>query len=237
MIINFQPLSLETQRFGVSPIPASRCIPQWYKDTPPYSNGENSVRILEDEPTSVNSTMKGCMPLFDAFTAGYMVVLSADILVEKQKGSPSMRWRVEPVLVHGTGDKGTADKLPRHGMEYEIGKWIFDYKITTPNGYSCMFSHPLNRNDLPFRTMSGIVDTDSYPSAIHFPFQLTRIEEAPFIIEAGTPICQIIPFKRDFWKMNVSEYDQMEEKEGSFKVLRKISKSYKKQFWNRKEFV
>ena len=37
-------------------------------------------------------------------------------------------------------------------------------------GWSILFTHPLNRDDLPFRTLSGIVDCDRFGAGlVHFP--------------------------------------------------------------------
>ncbi len=41
-----------------------------------------------------------------------------------------------------------------------------------------------------------MVDTDSYQSLIHFPFVATA-PDGVHVIEKGTPIVQVIPFKRD----------------------------------------
>jgi len=83
-------------------------------------------------------------------------------------------------------------------------KWDNPYTIKTPPGYSVMFSHPVNMPYLPFYTLSGVVDTDNYFQPVLFPF----IAKNNFngVLPAGTPIVQVIPFKRDDWKSEV--YDK-----------------------------
>ena len=46
--------------------------------------------------------------------------------------------------------------------------------------------------------LPGIVDTDRSPQPINFPFFIKK----NFVgtIEVGTPVVQLIPFKRDDWK-------------------------------------
>ena len=44
--------------------------------------------------------------------------------------------------------------------------------------------------------MAGIVDTDTYRAPIHFPFFATG-EDGLHVIEKGSPLVQIIPFRRD----------------------------------------
>jgi hypothetical protein len=72
------------------------------------------------------------------------------------------------------------------------------WSIKTPNGYSSLFTHPINRIDLPFYTLGGIVDTDKWGEAGNHPFVFKNGWEG--IIPKGTPYAQIIPFKRDNWE-------------------------------------
>ena len=64
-------------------------------------------------------------------------------------------------------------------------------------GYSVLITHPFNRDDLPFRTLTGLVDVDLYKSnTIQFP--AVWIDESfTGILKKGTPIAQCIPIKRD----------------------------------------
>src|SRR5215475_8103617 len=44
------------------------------------------------------------------------------------------------------------------------------WTIEAPEGYAVLLTHPLNRVDLPFTTLTGIVDCDRYhDNWIHFP--------------------------------------------------------------------
>ena len=59
-----------------------------------------------------------------------------------------------------------------------------------------MFTPPLNRPDSRFTCISGLVDCDGYFEFINFSF---FFHEPNFvgILPAGTPLVQVIPFKRD----------------------------------------
>ena len=50
--------------------------------------------------------------------------------------------------------------------------------------------------DRPRASAQGIVDTDEYPSLIHFPFFATA-PDGFYTLEKGTPLVQVIPFRRD----------------------------------------
>ena len=47
-----------------------------------------------------------------------------------------------------------------------------------------------------FTIMDGIVDTDSYNALVNFPFFLNDWSYEG-LIPAGTPMAQVIPFKRE----------------------------------------
>jgi hypothetical protein len=106
--------------------------------------------------------------------------------------------------------------------------------LSLPKGYSCIIMHPLNRHDLPFLTLSGIVDADSMLHNGSIPFYIK--EDFEGLIKAGTPILQVIPFKRESWKIV--------EKRGLFEKAAVNGKRslnytygwYKKFSWNKKEY-
>jgi hypothetical protein len=81
------------------------------------------------------------------------------------------------------------------------------WTIELPPGYSLLVTHPVNRNDLPFLTLTGIVDADRYrDNFIHFP---AYWREAGFngVLPKGTPVAQCLPFKRDAWR---AQFDPIE---------------------------
>jgi hypothetical protein len=104
-------------------------------------------------------------------------------------------------------------------------KWNNYWRITTPAGYSCLFRQPSWRFDLPFYTASGIVDTDRHPVAVNFPFFFLNGWHG--IIEAGTPIVQVIPFKRDDWESEVVGEDNYEGQKEFRRTTNKLMHRYK----------
>jgi hypothetical protein len=94
----------------------------------------------------------------------------------------------------------------------------------------------MNRHDLPFITMSGIVESDIWGLPVFTAFFLKRGFQG--IIKKGTPLFQMIPFKRDNWEM---ELDLSQEKfdEHEFKAENRRSMLYgyyKKTAWRKKLF-
>jgi hypothetical protein len=220
-----------------SPKPASECLPDWYKIQQPYIN--NKKVIIDDGKT--NATIKKCMPVFDAITSGYIIFTCMDIQISIKDNLPYYNWpsafsndsrTTDPIDFH---NKEQANEHPLSQNVMSVPKFMNPWSIQTPKGYSVLFTTPMHR-DLPFQILPGIVDTDRYSAEINFPFFL-KDPKWTGIIPAGTPIAQIIPFKRESWKKS---FGGKKEKE---KILKSINTTfaffyngYKNMFWVKKSF-
>ena len=61
------------------------------------------------------------------------------------------------------------------------------------------FTHPVNRFDLPFTTLSGLVDCDRYQDNwVHFPAHW-HDKNFTGVLPRGTPVAQCVPVKREKW--------------------------------------
>ena len=233
MIISFTPLTPDAGDTGHQPAPASTKIPLWFKKMPQFIGGEKKLRIFENG--NVNSTIKWCNPFLDSFMTGYVITLEQDLIVSFENGQQSIKWRTggsEIVSQHHLSQ--TPEELAPVGYNPQPFKFENKWGIKTPTGYSVLFCHPLNRTDLPFTTLSGVVDTDSYNNGVKFPFFLRADFEG--IIEAGTPVAQIIPIKREPWSKTLGKYNENYSRIQKNAVIHKIYRSYKSFFWTRKEY-
>lgn len=233
MIIKFQPFTQEKQP-QLKPIPAIQSLPDWYKKLTPYV-GEQKEKYSADG--TKNITIKRCNPFGDALGAGYFLVLENSLSVTKPLSGdlPSITWHRggEKFITTHSKEQVSANLIPK-GFSSQPFKFKNDWSIETPKGYSVLITHPLNRNAEPFLTLSGIVETDTYHNSIQLPFLIR--EDFEGIIEAGTPIAQVIPFKRQSWKANFLEHskDFFEEKEAE--LWRVLHRYYKRFHWKRKEW-
>ena len=239
MKVQFEPFDKEAELLFEMPKPAAKSIPGWYKDMAVHMDGEKTTGLSKTTNVVSNLTLKGCSPFLDALTSGYMFELPFDIEFRRnEEGMINIRWatNVNYIGSHGP-DQAPGLPGPVGGSETLL-KWRPGWRIITPKGYSALFTHPLNRHDLPFRTFSGVVDTDMYELGVEFPFQLlNNIEEDIFILKKGTPICQVIPFKREDWKSEEVPFDEDANKKNGFKLKSEIVRSYKKQFWKKKNYL
>jgi hypothetical protein len=212
----------------LKPEPASNFIPQWYKDTQSYMNGKK----LPNNDGSTEATIKRCMPVFDAITAGYIIPLPADVVVTIQNGEQVFLWaNFALVAFH------PVEQAPLHPArnQFSYPKWANPWGIKTPKGYSTLFVQPFHR-ELPFTILPGIVDTDTYTPSVNFPFTIND-PTWEGTIPAGTPIAQVIPFKRDVWKMHLGgREDARQDLLTTTKLQTKFFDRYKNMYWQRKEY-
>lgn len=238
MKIEFIPVYINPYNYFKPPQPAKTKIPSWYKNMPNHVNDDNKSGLSLNVNSAVNTTLKACSPFLDCLTTGYIFELSADVEVRKQVNNTFLvRWRtIEDMVTLHSEDQHPNFPTPQEGSSTSVFKWYNPFNIKTPKGYSCLFTHPFNRNELPFRTLSGVVDTDSYTNCVQFPFQILDFEGPFMIIEKGTPLAQIMPFKRENWTHKTHEYDETIAKAHGFELFSKIVRSYKNQYWQKKTY-
>jgi hypothetical protein len=188
------------------PQPTKRSLPEWYKQIPNFHYGDTKIRIVNGDVT--NATVKACMPFLDTFLTGYTAVLWQDLEVTHDAGVHMLKWRATPNVADSRGPNPYATFPVPHGCANQEFVWQSPFFIETTPGYDLLLTHPLNRYDLPFTTLSGIVAGEML-SIGNFPFYIKEGFEG--IIEKGTPIFQIIPIKRESWS---SEEDSSLLKKG-----------------------
>lgn len=232
-LIKFVPVTKEAELASTEPQSSIKFLPDWYKQIPPFMNGDKKLKFPINLGTH-NSTVKKCVPFLDGMTAGYMVVLDDDVYVEQVDNQPWMRWKSDVEMITWHFPEQHPNLPIPEDYHPLVSKWHNDFAISTPKEFSAIFMHPINRLDLPFFTLSGIVDSDKYPNPIHFPFLLKKGFEG--IIEAGTPVAQIIPIKRELWKSQKEKFNPNEQYQNKRKFLKTFADSYKKNFWVRKSY-
>ena len=203
------PVSLDLYK----PIPASKVLPEWYKDLNSYLGNPK-----EPYDNISNATIKKCLPVFDSMSAGYIIPTYVDIFVYQKPESitnPETNETYEtsetfahyswpqhtPIQFHNVIQAPTHPDRNGHAL---YPKWINPWSIKTPKGYSCLFIPPLHHPNEYFSILPGLVDTDDYVTPVNFPFALKDVKFAG-IIPAGTPMVQVIPIKRDSWKMTFGD--------------------------------
>jgi hypothetical protein len=180
------------------PIPAVLGLPDWFKSMP--------VRAFSDLSQTELLTVKKCPPFIDAMTSGFLVPLATDIRVEN--GEFSWDWEVPPNSMPGAShsplsfhDGSQLTGSPFFENDRVVLKFNTPWTIALPPGYSLLITHPFNRADLPFVTLTGLIDADRYHhNFLNFPARW-RDDDFNGVLAKGTPIAQCVPIKREEWSI------------------------------------
>jgi hypothetical protein len=179
--------------FDKSFTPTKIAIPEWFKAIPLHG------KPFDKNKVPYPKTLKACVPFLDALTIGYTLNLYSDLGVESTpEGDVNFTWNDKDVDTVRVRTKDGTETLPAPVGYYDHRfAWNTQTAFEVPKGYCFLFTHPLNRMDLPFYTLSGVVDGPFISSGGDLPFFLK--EGFNGVIPQGTPIAQVIPFKRENW--------------------------------------
>jgi hypothetical protein len=242
-LIEFQaPEEYINNNQDILPTPIKLNIPDWYKEL---------------KHTVNQKTIKGCMPFLDSLVTGYLLKLPSDFYIEhnveidgkkatqvvcpnRLRGNLSQQINLNYEDVgefHNSYQLGKSEMVEKN-KNLPFHKILNPWVIKTPPGYSCLFTPPLNNKDDRFEIISGIVDTDSFSSEINFPiiFNGDKYPTLKTTLKIGTPYVQVIPFKRDDWKLKITKTNKDKKNESEFFLMRYVLDNYKKRFWKKKSW-
>ena len=213
------------------PYPAIKNFPIWYKEMDLYHSNPGS-----EYEKSQSMTIKRCIPVRDILSTGYFIPLPCDVEVFYNTNDLTYdyKWRVDDISILEAHDPNQTYKMDIP-LEFDVSapmKWNSPWIINTPKGYSCIFITPQLR-DLPFYSVPAVVDTDIFNLPINFPFFIKNNFSG--IIPKGTPLIQVIPFKREEWESNTDKEDFNNKSKLAF-LRSKFMQQYKKNIWQRKIF-
>jgi hypothetical protein len=173
------------------PRPARQALPEWLRTMP--------MTAVSDMHDGSVRTVKQCPPFIDAMRAGFVMPLPCD--VRYADGAFTWDWTLPapatpghpqaPVSFHAAAQVEGAPFGAGNLLKF-IGFWT----VELPPGWSLLATHPLNRDDLPFRTLTGLVDSDRFHQVgLLFPARWLDPASA-CTLPAGTPVAQCIPVPR-----------------------------------------
>ena len=241
-IIEFSASKIYVDKKDEHPIPAKFNLPDWYKNLKYLKSDEN---------------VKGCIPFLDSMTAGYILKTPQDFYIKhnfenenKVKDTsfacPMRKDKYLDIAQINLTKQGPGESHPSEQMkgsphlaknnDQAFLKFLNPWRIKTPAGYSCLFVPPLNNSDDRFSIIPGIVDTDTYSREVNFPFTINGDKYKKFetTIHKGTSYVQVIPFKRDDWKMKMVGKDAKSLIAENFGLDLTFMHRYKTKFWSKK---
>jgi hypothetical protein len=224
-----------------TPRPIGKTIPDWYRDADRFArNPETGQHWQLPDGGGKIPTWKACPAVFDVMGSGYTYCTPCDIEFFEDSAGNIQAQVLDPQHQNFLYAR---DPLPQFvappGYHARHFAWWPDWALELPAGYSALYTHPLNRFELPFLTTNGIVDNDQavLPSTMPFFF----VQGMTGVLPAGTPYAQIIPFKREHWVAEIDTSLTVEEMEAknkanSAKFRQPDGGVYQRDVWERRKY-
>lgn len=176
------------------PTAARHALPDWLRSMP--------ATAFSDLHQQNVRTVKQCPPFVDAMAYGFIMPLACDVAIDR--GTFKWNWDLPPLAV-GTHPRAPLSfhvpaqvtGTPFHDTHRAVVKFNSFWTIELEAGYSLFATHPVNRGDLPFRLLTGLVDADRFTDVgILFP-ALWVDPDFVGVLPAGTPIAQCFAVARE----------------------------------------
>jgi hypothetical protein len=199
------------------PYPASGHIPDWFRNMAP------------DFP--LGGTLKRCPPFLTALTAGYIIPAPADLRVMMNAGRElGCQGEIHFVTSHFPQQYAGSPFAARTVIKFD-NPWI----IVTPPEFVCLITAPINRFEVPFLPLTGIVETGTYYKEVQLPMVCLMEPGQTFDFRAGAPMIQVIPFRRDEWLSRTVPIDRARRaaQQAKFDANKH---TYKEEFWRKMTF-
>jgi hypothetical protein len=176
------------------PVPAHAALPEWLRQMAPRADSVVHGRSIR--------TLKQCPPFVDAMAHGFMVLLPCDVRVDAGRFSwdwplPALHTEHHPraPLSFHVPEQLTGSPLAQ-GDRSAI-KFNSFWTIELEAGWSLLAVHPVNRDDLPFRLVGGLVDADRF-NAVGINFPAVWVDpDFTGTLARGTPIAQCFAVPRE----------------------------------------
>ena len=211
------------------PVPARAALPEWLRRMPASAHSDTHGHDVR--------TLKHCPPFVDAMMHGFVIPLPCDVHVAK--GELSWDWTIPQLSVEGHTRSPISFHVPAqltgsplHEAARAAVKFNCFWTIELPAGWSLFATHPVNRADLPFRTVTGLVDSDRYHDVgIFFPAIWTDPDFSGTLAK-GTPVAQCFPVPREPLELDIAGFtaDEAASYTATADAIRAEHGLYRKQF-------
>lgn len=176
------------------PTPSSKFIPEWWKTT--------KYKPLEMSTTNhYQGNIKNCPSFAEWFSLGYVVPMWTDSFISYDQETKiwnvrtrdnRLSWGAQPQETNFLND------MPYSYMGVDsvfAFKAISPWKIITKPGYSILVFPLFFHFNSEYSVVPGVVDTDIHH--VVNPDIIYHTINKEIFIERGTPLFQVVPFKRE----------------------------------------
>jgi hypothetical protein len=187
------------------PIPARGALPDWLRAMPAKAHSEIHGRDIR--------TVKQCPPFVDAMAYGVLILLPCDVTVDQ--GAFAWKWDIPEPATSGHPRAPLSFHVPAQFPDAPFArqgqaaiKFNSFWTIELEPGWSLFATHPLNRDELPFRLIAGLVDADRFhDGGINFPAIWTQPEFSG-VLPKGTPVAQCFAVPRAAPELVFESFDE-----------------------------
>jgi hypothetical protein len=186
------------------PVPARGMLPDWLRAMPAKAHSDIHGREIR--------TVKQCPPFIDAMAYGVTIRLPCDITIER--GAFSWAWDIPEPATPGHPRAPLSFHVPAQFPDAPFArdrhaaiKFNSFWTIELEPGWSLFATHPINRWDLPFRLISGLVDADLFhDGGINFPAIWTEPDYSG-VLPKGAPVAQCFAVPREAPQLMFEAFD------------------------------
>jgi hypothetical protein len=219
------------------PEPGTKNVPNWYREQPAIAGENPSI----PQQGNLRLTVKKCQAFFDAMSIGYILKVPVDIYIDTTEGKfelqiPAHLQRFSSLFI----SEHSAEQISHLPFDKDIycdkvlrihPTWM----VQTDEGYSTIFMNPMHQESTPLNAVEAIIDTDKFWSDGHLSFLVKKNFKG--IIKQGTPMIQVLPFKREEWEMEIDKtFDSGKTEEQRARVRSTFQNGYRLKFWQKKTF-
>jgi hypothetical protein len=205
-----------------APVPAAQALPLWLKEMPTDVKGAGGAML---------ASIKKCPPFVEAMTCGYLMPLPGEATFAMDAGG-RLSFECEGPMLDA---QPAVQYAGTPFAEAVVVKFVNPWVIRTPPGYSTLIVPPLNRFEIPFQVLAGVVETDLYYREVAFPALCLMRPGQRVRLARGTPIAQVIPFRRQPWRSAAGEWEH-ELRQPIEEQFAANPHLYKQQCWRKKSY-
>jgi hypothetical protein len=211
------------------PMPARSALPDWLRAMPGSAHSEIHGRDIR--------TVKQCPPFVDAMAYGVLILLPCDVIINN--GAFSWDWNIPVPATPGHPRAPLSFHVPAQFPNAPFArqgqaaiKFNSFWTIELESGWSLFATHPVNRDELPFRLIAGLVDADRFhDGGINFPAIWTRPDFSG-VLPKGTPVAQCFAVPRAAPELIFEAFDEAHQADYAKTVAEVLSSPgvYRKRF-------
>lgn len=176
------PFYAKTTDFGVSrpPISAEKMIPEKYR-----------MKLVEEGPVSTQVGEQ----VIAAMSLGVITRTTGETTVSQADNGIDVSSEYANQLVSKMMDVKLGDKIDGIGLRaFTVQEqWV----PKPPEGYSVLFTHPMNHCQTWYRAYSGLSDMDKYLVTANHPGLIRIANDTTVTLGDNMPVGQLLPIHRD----------------------------------------